>query len=61
MLLARRPDDRQLQTWSRGVILEDGNKTAPAQIRFESTAGMGAWIRVIMGEGRKRQIREAHD
>jgi len=58
VLLARRPDDKQLQTWSRGVVLEDGHKTAPAQVRFESTAGKGAWIRVIMGEGRKRQIRE---
>jgi 23S rRNA pseudouridine2605 synthase len=58
VLLARRPDDKQLATWSRGVVLEDGHKTAPAQVRFESTAGKGAWVRVIMGEGRKRQIRE---
>ena len=58
VLLARRPDDKQLQAWARGIVLEDGHKTAPAQVRFESTAGKGAWIRVIMGEGRKRQIRE---
>jgi 23S rRNA pseudouridine2605 synthase len=47
-----------LLVWSRGVVLEDGHKTAPAQVRFESTYGKGAWIRIIMGEGRKRQIRE---
>jgi 23S rRNA pseudouridine2605 synthase len=58
ILLARRPDDKQLQTWARGVVLEDGYKTAPAQVRFQSTAGKGAWIRVVMKEGRKRQIRE---
>jgi 23S rRNA pseudouridine2605 synthase len=58
VLLARRPDDKQLSIWRRGVVLEDGYKTAPVQIVFESTAGKGAWIRVIMGEGRKRQIRE---
>jgi 23S rRNA pseudouridine2605 synthase len=58
VLLARRPDDKQLDVWSRGVVLEDGHKTAPAQVRFESTSGKGAWIRVTMGEGRKRQIRE---
>jgi 23S rRNA pseudouridine2605 synthase len=58
VLLARRPDDSQLATWRRGVVLEDGYKTAPADVRFESTSGKGAWIRVIMGEGRKRQIRE---
>jgi len=38
--------------------LEDGHHTAPAQMRFESTAGKGAWIRIIMEEGWKRQIRE---
>jgi 23S rRNA pseudouridine2605 synthase len=58
ILIARRPDDKQLETWARGVVLEDGYKTAPAQVRFTSTAGKGAWIRIIMKEGRKRQIRE---
>jgi 23S rRNA pseudouridine2605 synthase len=58
ILIARRPDDKQLETWARGVVLEDGYKTAPAKVRFTSTAGKGAWIRVTMKEGRKRQIRE---
>jgi 23S rRNA pseudouridine2605 synthase len=58
VLLAKRPDDKQLQTWARGVVLEDGHRTAPAKVSFLSTAGKGAWIRVVMGEGRKRQIRE---
>ena len=58
VLLARRPDPEQLEAWRRGVILEDGYKTAPAEVRFESAQGKGAWVRVIMHEGRKRQIRE---
>lgn len=58
VLLARRPDEAQLETWRRGVVLEDGYRTAPAQVRFESISGKGAWVRVVMGEGRKRQIRE---
>jgi 23S rRNA pseudouridine2605 synthase len=58
VLIARRPDEEQLNTWRRGVVLEDGYKTQPADVRFESTSGKGAWIRVTMGEGRKRQIRE---
>jgi len=58
VLLARRPDEKQLQAWQRGVVLEDGHRTAPAQVRFSSTSGKGAWVQVIMGEGRKRQIRE---
>ena len=58
VLLARRPDQEQLEAWSRGVILEDGYKSAPLEVRFESAQGKGAWVRVIMKEGRKRQIRE---
>ena len=58
VLLARRPDREQLETWKRGVILEDGYKTAPVDVRFETAQGKGAWVRVTMGEGRKRQIRE---
>jgi 23S rRNA pseudouridine2605 synthase len=58
VLLARRPDEQQLDAWRRGVVLEDGYKTAPVTVRFESPQGKGAWVRVIMGEGRKRQIRE---
>ena len=58
VLLARRPDEKQIETWRRGVVLEDGDKTAPADVSFLSTAGKGAWIRVVMGEGKKRQIRE---
>lgn len=58
VLLARRPDHEQLEAWKRGVVLEDGYKTAPVEVRFENTQGKGAWVRVLMGEGRKRQIRE---
>ena len=58
VLLARRPDKDQLEAWKRGVVLEDGYKTAPVDVYFESAQGKGAWTRVIMGEGRKRQIRE---
>ncbi len=58
VLLARRPDAEQLEAWKRGVILEDGYKTLPVNVRFEMAQGKGGWVRVIMGEGRKRQIRE---
>lgn len=58
VLVAKRPDRNQLEAWKHGVVLEDGYKTAPAEVRFESAQGKGAWLRVVMGEGRKRQIRE---
>ncbi|MDK1080461.1 MAG: pseudouridine synthase [Anaerolineae bacterium] len=58
VLLAIRPSNSQLQNWRKGLLLEDGHQTQPAQVDFISTSGKGAWIRVVMGEGRKRQIRE---
>jgi 23S rRNA pseudouridine2605 synthase len=58
VLLGRHPDDEQLATWRRGVVLEDGYKTQRAEVRIESLSGKGAWVRIIMREGRKRQIRE---
>ena len=58
VLVARRPDEKQFEAWRRGVVLDDGDKTAPADVSFLSSSGKGAWIRVVMGEGRKRQIRE---
>lgn len=58
VLLYNRPDEEQLETWRRGVVLEDGSRTAPAKVMIESVAGKGVWLRVIMREGKKRQIRE---
>ncbi len=58
VLVARRPDSSQIETWRRGVVLEDGYKTAPAEVFLDAVSGKGAWIRVTMGEGRKHQIRE---
>ena len=58
VLVARKPDEKQMEAWRRGVVLEDGDKTLPADVSFLSTSGKGAWIRVVMGEGKKRQIRE---
>ncbi len=58
VLVEARPDEEQLSIWRRGVVLEDGHKTAPAKVSVEGMAGKGAWLRVVLHEGRKRQIRE---
>jgi len=58
VLVASRPDTKQLETWRRGVVLEDGHRTQPATVFIESSSGKGAWVRVVMKEGHKRQIRE---
>jgi 23S rRNA pseudouridine2605 synthase len=58
VLVAIQPDEQQLDAWRRGLVLEDGYKTQPAKVRYESASGKGAWLRVVLNEGRKRQIRE---
>jgi 23S rRNA pseudouridine2605 synthase len=58
VLVARIPDEEQLKVWKHGVVLEDGYHTKPAGVQLESILGKGAWLRVILHEGRKRQIRE---
>lgn len=58
VLLARTPDAAQLETWRRGVVLSDGYKTQKVDVRITSLSGKGAWVKVVMSEGRKRQIRE---
>jgi 23S rRNA pseudouridine2605 synthase len=58
VLVASRPDDEQLDIWRRGVVLEDGFKTAQADVSISRWQGKGAWLKVIMQEGHKRQIRE---
>jgi len=58
VLVAIHPEEKQLETWRRGVVLEDGYRTAPTKVWIDNFQGKGTWLRVIMGEGRKRQIRE---
>ncbi len=52
------PDERQLAAMRYGVVLEDGHRTAPAQVEIESRSNDTTWLCVILREGRKRQIRE---
>jgi 23S rRNA pseudouridine2605 synthase len=70
VLVTGRPSEATLSRWRRGVDLpdfnekaRDGGRTAPAQVdimRHEDgslSAKDGTWLRVVMHEGRKRQIR----
>jgi 23S rRNA pseudouridine2605 synthase len=57
VLVARHPDQEQLSAWRRGVVLDEGYKTAPADVYVETLSGKGAWLRITLREGRKRQIR----
>jgi len=58
------PAPPQLERLRRGVVLDDGIRTAPAEIElFDTTpekngVGGNAWLKVTLGEGRSRQIRK---
>jgi 23S rRNA pseudouridine2605 synthase len=58
VLVATQPDGDQLAKWRRGLVLEDGFKTSPADVYVVSKNGKGAWLNVVLKEGYKRQIRE---
>ena len=58
VLVAKHPDQEQMAAWRHGIVLEDGFKTHPADVRVEKESGKGMWLRVILKEGHKRQIRE---
>jgi 23S rRNA pseudouridine2605 synthase len=58
VLVATHPDSEQLTKWRRGLVLQDGFKTAPADVYVISKYGKGAWLNVTLKEGYKRQIRE---
>jgi 23S rRNA pseudouridine2605 synthase len=58
VLVAKRPDEGQLNAWRKGIVLKDGYRTKPVKIKFSKTHGKGAWLTITLHEGRKRQIRE---
>lgn len=51
------PSEETLNRLRKGIFLE-GKKTAPAQVTLVHTNGNNAQIRLVLYEGRKRQVRE---
>jgi len=57
ILVHPRPDPGQLKAWRNGMTLEDGSRTQPALARIEHKDPAGTWMRVILKEGKNRQLR----
>ena len=55
-LVNGRPSKKTLAAWERGVIL-DGQLTAPAKVDAIRQEKDSTWLKIVMREGRKRQIR----
>ena len=58
VLVDRTPGVAEVRRWRSGVDFGDGEITAPAWVEVLERSAEGTWLRVVMREGRKRQIRE---
>jgi 23S rRNA pseudouridine2605 synthase len=56
VLVNGQPSEKTLAAWQRGVML-DGKTTAPAKVDLIRREKDSSWLRIVMHEGRKRQVR----
>jgi 23S rRNA pseudouridine2605 synthase len=56
VLVNGHPSPKTLDTWRRGVVVDD-ETTAPAEVELLQREKDSSWLRIVMHEGRKRQIR----
>jgi 23S rRNA pseudouridine2605 synthase len=57
VLFQTAPTDEQIAHWHSGVQLHDGYQTQPSHMVIDHHEHGMTWCRVILSEGRKRQIR----
>jgi 23S rRNA pseudouridine2605 synthase len=55
------PNENAINKLRRGVVLEDGFKTAPAEITPLKSTENNAWFEVMLLEGHNQQIRKMFD
>src|SRR5919206_262265 len=55
------PTEEQVERLRRGVRLDDGVRTAPAEIKRLDETETNAWFEVVLREGRNQQIRRMFD
>jgi pseudouridine synthase len=56
VLVEGRPSEITLERWRKGIYLE-GEQTAPCKIKVLDAGRHETWLRVVMREGKNRQIR----
>ena len=54
------PSAASLAAWRSGLVL-DGRRTRPARVEVEHRSAVGSCLRIVLREGRKRQIRRIAD
>lgn len=56
-LVEGKPSQKVLERWRRGGLFLDGSRTAPAEVSVIRREKGNTWLRIVLHEGRKRQIR----
>jgi pseudouridine synthase len=51
------PSEGAIQRLRKGVVLDDGTRTAPAKIKKLSETQTNAWYEVLLHQGRNQQVR----
>lgn len=55
------PTEAAVARLRRGITLDDGTKTAPAEIQLLGETDSNAWFEVLLHQGRNQQIRKMFD
>ncbi|MBC7932981.1 MAG: rRNA pseudouridine synthase [Rubrivivax sp.] len=55
------PPEAQIERLRRGIRLDDGVRTAPAEIKHIDETDTNSWFEVVLQEGRNQQIRRMFD
>lgn len=55
------PSDSAIERLRKGIRLEDGERTAPSEIKRLDETENNAWFEVVLHEGRNQQIRRMFD
>lgn len=55
------PPESAIERLRRGIVLDDGARTAPAEIKRLDETETNSWFEIILHEGRNQQIRRMFD
>ena len=55
------PPESAIERLRRGIVLDDGVRTAPAEIKGTGESETNSWFEVVLHEGRNQQIRRMFD
>ena len=55
------PPEAAIERLRRGVVLDDGTRTAPAKIKLLDETGTNSWFEISLYQGRNQQIRRMFD